>query len=167
MPLIRTNSRLHTRDFATSAVTHEGSREEFDSTRQEFEHFLLKVPDETPSSTRVSWSIDIKGHSKKDAWETFPVLQFVHWDKYMDDRLVFLALHKTERSAAQPDSAEEVTGKEDKLRNRKAEIFMKFLEADGKETVLKARCTVSERLNDDGRLFWREFLPLPHTFKPD
>jgi len=96
VPLIRTTPRLHARDFTTSAVSHEGSRAEFDSTRQQFEHFLLKVPDETPSSTRVSWSIDVKGHSKKDAWETFPVLQFVHWDKYMDDRLVFLALHKTE-----------------------------------------------------------------------
>jgi len=149
------------------AVTHEGSREEFDSTRQQFEYFLLKVPDETPSSTRVSWSIDVKGHSKKDKWETFPVLTFVYWDKYMDDRLIFLALRKTERIAAEPDSAEEVMGKADRPRDRKAEICMTFLEADGKETKLKARCTVSERLNDDRRLFWREVLPLPHTFKPD
>ena len=70
-------------------------------------------------------------------------------------------------SAAQPDSAEEVTGEEENLRNRKAEICITFWAADGKETKLKARCTVSEKLNDDGRLFWREILPIPHTFKPD
>jgi len=116
---------------------------------------MVRLGEEKPTSIRVKCSISILGHSKRDVWETFPALHWLYTipEVWQPNRLIFLALRDSE-----PDAAEQeiLFPTHEKQRRRQAEVRVSFVLADGEKKELIGKCKVTETVDDDGRLFWRE-----------